>query len=89
MNEAEIIEQLKHEGYSPVYVWDAQSGEEDHDHAHSFDTRLVILDGKIRIGMDGEYRILKTAEAIDIPRKKIHSGLVGSEGCRYIVGEKH
>ena len=85
----EKVEELKRLGYDNVFVWDAEAGEEDPDHSHPYDTRLVILDGEIEIKMDGESRILKSGEEIDIPREKVHYGKAGPNGCKYIVAEKH
>jgi quercetin dioxygenase-like cupin family protein len=88
-NNEQKIDKLKRKGYEPVYVWNAESNEEDPDHTHPFDTHLVVLDGEIEIGMDGKSMILKPGDEIDIPREKAHYGKVGAVGCRYIVGEKH
>jgi quercetin dioxygenase-like cupin family protein len=88
-SEQEKIKGLKRQGYGPVYVWDAEPNEEDPDHTHPFDTCLVVLVGEIEIGMDGKSIILKSGNAIDIPREKIHYGKVGAQGCKYIVAEKH
>lgn len=89
MNESEHIEQLKSKRFDPVYVWNAEPNEEDLEHTHRFDTKLVILDGEITIGMDGGSSILKAGDVIEIPKDKLHSGLAGPTGCKYIVAEKH
>jgi len=83
------IEKLKTEGYELVYVWDAEPNEEDPDHEHPFDTHLIVLNGEIEIRMDGNTKILKTDDELDIPRQRIHYGKAGQNGCKYIVAEKH
>lgn len=89
MNEEEIKKELSQSGYDNVYTWDAEPNEDDSDHSHEFDTRLVILKGEIEIGMDGSKTVLKVGDRVDIPRGKIHFGTAGVSGCRYIVAEKH
>ena len=46
------IEELKQKGYNTVYIWNAEPNEEDSDHAHPFDTHLIILGGEIEIRSD-------------------------------------
>jgi quercetin dioxygenase-like cupin family protein len=93
MDEAEIIEKLKMEGFDPVYVYDAQPGEVDEEHAHNFDTKLVILSGDIQITslVDGVVRNIKYGEGDElfILRNTPHTAKVGLSGCRYVVAEKH
>jgi quercetin dioxygenase-like cupin family protein len=89
MTETEHIKQLEAEGFSPVYVWDAEPQESDPDHNHPFDTKLIILEGEITIEMNGKTEMLRKGASMFIPREEQHSGLAGKDGCRYIVGEKH
>lgn len=93
MTESEIIEKLTKAGYTKVWVYDAVPHEIDEEHSHDFDTKLHILSGEIRIkklsgGEVNEYVVGKDEE-IEIPRNQIHSAVVGAEGCRYIVAERH
>lgn len=88
-----MIEALRSEGYYKVYVWDALPGEVDEEHQHDFDTRLVVLRGQIKVTslIDGEVTSLSHQDGahIDIQKGTPHSAKVGSDGCRYIVAEKH
>ena len=86
---ASKIEELKKEGYESVYIWDAKPNEEDLDHVHSFDTRLIVLEGEIEIRMSGRSTFLKSTNEIDIPKEVVHYGKAGASGCKYIVAEKH
>lgn len=69
-NSEQKIEELRHKGYDPVYVWDAEPNEEDPDHSHPFDTHLQVLSGEIEIKMDSNSKILMMDDQLDIPRKK-------------------
>lgn len=85
INQEQEIERLKSEGYDPVYVWTAEPNEHDPEHSHDFDTHLVVLEGNIEVIMNDAPKILTSGDTVDIPSGTIHSGLVGKEGCTYIV----
>jgi quercetin dioxygenase-like cupin family protein len=89
MNEADIVKELEAEGFDKVYVWAAEPGEEDPEHTHPFDTRLVVIEGDIRITMNGDVHTLSPGESFDIPHDMPHEGHAGMKGCRYAVAEKH
>jgi tellurite resistance-related uncharacterized protein len=93
MNEEEITAQLISEGYDPVWVYEAEPSEIDEEHDHDFDTKLVILKGDIQIitVMNGVITNMKytQGQSVEILRKVKHSAKVGSDGCRYVVAEKH
>ncbi len=89
MTEKELVAELRNSNWDKVYIWDAEPHEADPSHTHPFDTKLVILTGEIEIEMDSVKKILQAGDDINIPRGKVHAGLVGEKGCRYIVAEKH
>lgn len=83
------IQELKQQGYDPVWIHNAISCEEDKEHAHSFDTHLVILRGTLEIQQNGRKVVLQEGDEISIMRDVVHYGRAGESGCRYIVAEKH
>lgn len=90
--EQEIIKSLEAEGYDNVWVYQAEPNEVDDEHTHSFDTKLKILEGSIRIkilsrDMIQDFSLKKDGE-IEIMRNQPHSAVVGQESCRYIVAER-
>jgi len=91
--EEKIIKKLKLEGYNNVYVYEAEPNEVDEEHTHDFDTKLHVLLGQIRIKtLEGGTIVdfaLKSGDEKVIPRNSTHSAIVSSEGCKYIVAEKH
>lgn len=89
MTPEEHIELLKAQGFDKVYVWDATPGEEDAEHSHEFDTKLVILDGDLALTMRGTTTLLKEKDEFEIPRNEKHAAVVGARGCSYIVAERH
>lgn len=88
-NEELKVDKLKLKGYNPVYIWNAESNEEDLDHSHTFDTLLTVLVGEIEIRIDGISSVLKSGDEMIIPRGEIHYGKAGENGCKYIVAERH
>jgi hypothetical protein len=88
-NEKDKIDELKKQGYENVIVWDKVTAFGSVDHSHSFDTRIVVLSGEIEISINGQTRVLKTSDEIDIPRDTLHHAKAGPSGCRYISAEKY
>jgi quercetin dioxygenase-like cupin family protein len=91
--EEAVIERMKSEGYDNVYAYTAEPGEVDEEHHHDFDTKLYVMSGKIRIkilvgGALTDFA-LKEGDEKEIPRGQKHSAVVGTEGCRYVVAERH
>jgi len=85
----EIESALRKEGYDRVYTGKEPSREEDSSHQHSFDTKLIILDGSVEIEKENEKIILKKGDSIEIPRGVVHSARAGEEGYSYIAAERH
>ncbi len=93
MSEELIINKLEAEGYNPVWPYTAEPDEVDEEHDHEFDTKLHILSGEIRVktlsnGLITDF-LLTEGDEIEIPRKQLHEAKVGTQGCRYIVAERH
>ena len=93
MTEKEITQKLESEGYDKVWSYNAEPNEVDDEHDHDFDTKLHIVFGEIRVKKLSDGVIVdllcKEGEEVDIPRNQLHSAKVGTEGCRYIVAERH
>ena len=86
--EEELIQKLKIEGYTKVYIHDAKPNENYLSHSHAWDTKLMILEGELEVNMDDKHSVLRKGDQIEIIRNKMHSGKAGPKGCRYIVGER-
>lgn len=91
--EGDVVMNLRKEGYDRVYVWNAKPNEVDEAHSHDFDTRLIVLEGQIEITapINGEVVTLShsTGSDVEIVKHTSHSAKVGSNGCRYVVAERH
>ena len=80
---------LVDEGFDNVYIWRDAPHAEYHDHSHPFTSAHIILDGEMRVVSEKEGRILRPGDRMDVIAGTIHSVVMGDEGCRYIVAEKH
>jgi hypothetical protein len=93
MDEQKVIKKLESEGYDKVWIYEAEPDEVDEEHTHNYSTKLHILSGYIRIktlagGALTDFR-LDPGQEMEIPQGQRHSAKVSSDGCRYIVAEKH
>ena len=88
MSEKEVIELLKKEGFSRVYVWEDSPGSFYPDHTHSYLSAHIVIEGKIKIRTkEGEF-VFEKGDRFDVDEGEVHSAEIGEEGCRYVIGEK-
>jgi quercetin dioxygenase-like cupin family protein len=88
LSESELRRQLSVEGFAHMYVW--QDGPQAFyaDHTHDGLTAHVILDGEMTLTMAGKSQTFRAGDRCDVPAGAVHSAQMGSNGCRYLVGEK-
>jgi mannose-6-phosphate isomerase-like protein (cupin superfamily) len=87
-NESEFRKQLLAEGFSHTFVWQDGPDAFYPDHAHAELTAHIILSGEMTLSMDGDSKTYCAGERCDVPAGTVHSARMGSDGCRYLVGEK-
>lgn len=83
--EEEFKEQLHRQGFPRVYVW---QGAFYPEHTHDGLTAHIILDGEMTLRMDGLTKTYHAGDRCDVPAGAVHAARMGSEGCRYLIGEK-
>lgn len=90
MADSDTLErQLRHEGFSHVYVWQDGAHAFYSDHAHPVDTAHIILEGEMTLTCGGATTTYRAGERPpDIPAGAVHSARMGPGGCRYLIGEK-
>jgi len=88
MNEQELAQQLKREGFPHTYVWQDGPGTHYADHRHATETAHIILSGEMTLTMNGRTETYRAGERSDVPAGTVHSAKIGPKGCRYLVGEK-
>jgi quercetin dioxygenase-like cupin family protein len=79
--------ELRQEGYQ-CRLAEMAPGTANAAHAHSFDAKLLILDGAMTIVCDGERRTYTPGESFAMPAGREHEEHVGPEGVRYIAGRR-
>ena len=88
MTLAEQESRLRQEGFSRTYVWQDGAGVSYPDHTHERLTAHLVLDGQMKLVINGESRTLVAGDRFDVPAGVVHSALMGPRGCRYLIGEK-
>lgn len=87
-NEKDLREQLQNEGFRHIFVWEDGPNAFYPDHTHAGLTAHIILDGEMTLTMDGKSETFRVSQRRDVPAGATHSACMGSQGCRYLVGEK-
>ncbi len=88
MDEKELENKLRKEGFTRIYVWEDRPHAFYQDHTHGTITAHIILDGEMTVTSEGTTRTYKAGERFDVPAETVHSAKIGPNGCRYIIGEK-
>jgi quercetin dioxygenase-like cupin family protein len=78
---------LYKEGFKTVFVWEDRPNAKYSAHTHPCKTVHIVLKGSITITSEGEVKTCRPFERFDVEANTIHSALIGSEGCTYIIGE--
>ena len=88
MNERELENMLKDEGFSGIFIHRDRPDAYYPDHTHPGVTAHIVLEGEITLSSEGNIKTYRAGERFDVPRGSVHSARVGSSGCRYMIGEK-
>ena len=88
LNEDDLREGLRAEGFRRVYVWQDGPSAYYPEHTHPTETAHIILDGEMTITTGGVVRIYKAGERCDVPAGAEHCARTGAKGCRYLIGER-
>jgi mannose-6-phosphate isomerase-like protein (cupin superfamily) len=88
MNEKQLAEQLKQEGFPHTYVWQDGPNVSYSDHTHPVETAHIILRGEMSLTMTGKTMTYRAGDRCDVPAGAVHSARMGPEGCRYLIGER-
>lgn len=81
------IQTLEREGFPYVYEWKDEPGTTYPVHSHQDKVSMFITEGSLELEFANEKHLLKAGDRFDIPPGVHHSGIVGPNGCQYVVGE--
>lgn len=88
MTESEWIDELLRDGYLNLLFWDAVPFEQDDEHAHDRDHKMIVFSGDIELTIGYQTVHLGAQDYFEIPRGTNHLAIVGAEGCRYLIAER-
>ena len=88
MDEKDLSQQLKREGFSHTYVWEDGPTVFYPEHTHDVETAHIILRGEMTLAMDGQATTYRAGGRCDVPAGRVHSAKMGPHGCRYLIGER-
>lgn len=88
MDEKELAQQLKREGFLHTYVWQDGPGTLYPDHTHATETAHIILSGEMTLTVKGRAETYGAGSRCDVPAGTVHSAKMGPQGCRYLIGER-
>ena len=88
LNENDLREGLRSEGFRKIYVWQDGPGTYYPEHTHATETAHIVLDGEMSLMMDGAMRTYRVGEHCDVPAGTEHCARIGPKGSKYLIGER-
>jgi quercetin dioxygenase-like cupin family protein len=88
MNRTDFESELSEQGYREVVDRRMEAGTINPEHAHEFDARLLILEGEMTIGCDGEERTYRAGDTFAMAAGRRHTERCGPQGVIYLAGRR-
>ncbi len=88
MDERELANQLKREGFGHRYVWQCEPNARYPEHTHEAET--AHINSKRRDDFDHERanRDVSSGRTLYVSPGTVHAAKMGSQGCRHLIGER-
>ena len=87
MTREEFEAELKRDGYG-VFYGGFRAHEENPEHGHDWDARLMVIGGEITITRDGKAETFRQGDTCAVPANYPHAEKVGPQGVALIAGRK-
>jgi len=87
MTQNEFEADLKREGYT-VFYGGLRANQENPEHGHPWDARVMVIGGEITITRDGKAETFHTGDSCRVPANCLHTESVGPQGVAYVAGRK-
>ena len=79
---------LRRAGFDDIERKNLPAGTHVPEHAHPFDVRALVLDGEIRLTVDGDEYAYREGDIFVLPAGHRHAEAVGPAGVDYLVGRR-
>lgn len=79
---AEIKRDLQEQGHAPILITNAANSRLE-VHSHPQLHILVVVEGEMRLELDGESPTMRPGDKIIIEPNQIHAAHFGPQGCQY------
>ena len=89
MDEQSFLATLADGGYTEILPREFAPGHRFEPHSHPWDSRLLVLAGRMTIGRDGVEQVFEAGDVCEVPRDALHSEQYGEQGARLVVGRRH
>lgn len=87
MNQSEFEAGLLREGYQVVYSG-FPPNQNNPEHTHEWDARLMVIGGEMTITRDGKTETLRPGVSCAVPANYPHTEQAGPQGVAYVVGRR-
>jgi quercetin dioxygenase-like cupin family protein len=81
--------ELRANGYAEVLDRRMEANAVNPGHAHEFDARLLILDGKMTIASEDQERTYRAGDTFSMVAGCRHAERAGPDGARYLAGRRY
>ena len=79
---------LRRDGFDDIERKNLPAGTLGPEHAHPFDVRALVLDGEIRLTVEGDEYAYREGDIFVMPAGHRHAEAVGPDGVDYLVGRR-
>ncbi len=88
MKDAHFEYALRRAGFDDIERKNLPAGTRVPEHAHPFDVRALVLDGEIRLIVEGDEYAYREGDIFVMPAGHPHAEAVGPSGVDYLVGRR-
>lgn len=88
MDPQAFTQKLKDEGFEVVTV-DRPANKSMDLHSHPFEAKAMIIEGEIRVVVDGRETHCKAGDTFHLDAHVVHTETYGPNGVKYIAGRKN
>lgn len=88
MDRSQFTDALAQQGFAEAIVVQRPADGFLDLHSHTFAAQALILDGEIRLTVDGLEQRYQVGQVFHLAAHQLHTETYGPQGVRYLVGRK-